>query len=117
MYSHCFRVVSAPVRAAVITTRPPLNVSIACLVRARLPLGGRARAFEDRRRDTVGVLELRIVPDIGELDDVSAGAALLDDLQHVRPRDGVGHAPHEADRQAGLFYRELPALLVGGALG
>src|SRR6202171_2555093 len=119
MYWHCLRVLSAPVSATVMTTCSRLDVSIALLScdRVRLRRWCRGRTLDDGVGDPLGRLELGIVSDICEFDDVGARSAFPDHLDHVRPRDRVGHAPQEADRQRGLLHRRLPALLVGGAFG
>src|SRR5258708_9759171 len=121
MYSHCLRVVSAPVRAAVMTTLWRLKVSIALLYLPAtctgplLARGARAlrpaqRTVNDRRCHPLGRFELRIVSDIRKFDEVGARPAILDRFRHMRPGNRTDHAPNKADRAAGSLHRTLPPL-------
>src|SRR5258708_13502795 len=121
MFSPCLRVVSAAVRAAVMTTLWRLKVSIALLylpATCTCPLlarGARAlrpaqRTVNDRRCHPVGRFELRIVSDIRKFDEVGARPAILDPFRPTRPPNRITHPPNKADRGARRLHRTLPTV-------
>src|ERR1700680_222264 len=93
MYSHWLRVVRAPVRAAVITTRSRPMLSIPLLILC----GPLAWPLDNRRQYPLRGLQLRIMTDVLEPYDVGSWPALFDYLRHVRTRHRVRHPPDEAD--------------------
>src|SRR5262249_11818503 len=72
---------------------------------------------EERLEHGAGILDLRIVADVGQLDGVGMGDELAVARDHVRARHRVDGAVDDAERDLGLLEDAHPALALRAPLG